>query len=206
MPPENITDRSGTIRAHFQLLSHGIHDPASGEMPPYGRAPAATPDYLNLIFNTSDAPHASHSNVRRSWSGSSDGSIRASDVKPPHFGQRGRYGFSMLIWLGSRGRMPHTPLKPPRRERDRSLSHRRLGNLPVVVPSCAVPAPGSLTHVKAEPVYFVSETGRQPGRPLYFVVPRFVVQDFATSALFDRVPANGLQRLVTVRSKIGPCL
>src|SRR4030095_3273077 len=47
--------------------------------------------YLNLIFTASALPHAVHSNVRKSWSGSSEGSIRASCVSIPHLEQSGRY-------------------------------------------------------------------------------------------------------------------
>jgi len=46
--------------------------------------------YLNLILTTSAWSQVLHSNVRRSWSGSGAGSMRASDVSPPHFGQGGR--------------------------------------------------------------------------------------------------------------------
>jgi len=45
-----------------------------------------------------------HSNVRRSWSGSGAGSMRASCVNAPHFEQSGRYNWIWLMMLGSWGR------------------------------------------------------------------------------------------------------
>lgn len=64
------------------------------------------PGYLKRVLKDSYVPHFAHSNVRKSWSGSPDGSICFSVIAVPHIGHLGRYGCIALIWLGSGTRDP----------------------------------------------------------------------------------------------------
>jgi hypothetical protein len=50
--------------------------------------------YLNFILMASTWPHDGHSNVRRSWSGSADGSTRTSVESAPHREHSGRYNWA----------------------------------------------------------------------------------------------------------------
>ena len=83
-PRRGTSTRSPRLR----LLDHGrrVHRDCGG----HGGLLLRRKTYLNLTFTTSAWLHDKHSNVRRSWSGSGESSMRASDVRSPHFGQGGR--------------------------------------------------------------------------------------------------------------------
>lgn len=50
--------------------------------------------YLDFILIASTRPHEGHSNVRKSWSGSPEGSLRTSSESAPHLEHSGRYSWA----------------------------------------------------------------------------------------------------------------